>query len=113
MLDVNLIKKKNFSYSRAWLDKYPVLLSSVVYSFLRLIEDHCIPQLQALRQKEVTFVVTLVRERFAECLSIGRDFLRLLQIVARIPEFEQLWKDILLNPKILSPNFTGKITVLL
>ncbi|EEB13506.1 conserved hypothetical protein [Pediculus humanus corporis] len=96
-----------FLENRAWLDKYPVLLSSVVYSFLRLIEDHCIPQLQALRQKEVTFVVTLVRERFAECLSIGRDFLRLLQIVARIPEFEQLWKDILLNPKILSPNFTG------
>ncbi|KAK6631392.1 hypothetical protein RUM43_000169 [Polyplax serrata] len=96
-----------FLENRAWLDKYPVLLSSVVYSFLRLIEDHCIPQLQALRQKEVTFVVTLVRERFAECLSIGRDFLRLLQIVARIPEFEQLWKDILLNPKLLSPNFTG------
>ncbi|KAL0270689.1 UNVERIFIED_CONTAM: hypothetical protein PYX00_008010 [Menopon gallinae] len=96
-----------FLENRAWLDKYPVLLSSVVYSFLRLIEDHFSPHLQALRQKEVTFVVQLVRDRFAECLAIGRDFLRLLQIVARIPEIEQLWKDILLNPKVLSPNFTG------
>lgn len=34
-------------------------------------------------------------------------FLRLLQNVARIPEFEQLWKDILTNPKTLCPNFTG------
>lgn len=32
---------------------------------------------------------------------------RLLQNVARIPEFEQLWRDILLNPKSFSPTFNG------
>lgn len=33
--------------------------------------------------------------------------MRLLQNVARIPEFHQLWKDILTNPKSLSPTFNG------
>lgn len=39
---------------------------------------------------------------------IGRDLVRLLQNVARIPEFEQLWKDIIHNPQALSPQFTGR-----
>lgn len=93
---------------RLWLDKYPLLLASAVYTFLRLIEDHAAPSLVTLRQKEVTFTVSLLREKFTECLVIGRDLVRLLQNVARIPEFEQLWKDILHNPKLLSPSFSGK-----
>jgi integrator complex subunit 3 len=90
------------------LDKFPVLIASVVYAYLRLIEDHAVPSLTQLRHKEVVFVVTLIRERFADCLVIGRDFVRLLQNVARIPEFEQLWRDLLTNPKSLCPTFTGK-----
>lgn len=43
-----------------------------------------------------------------ECLMIGRDLVRLLQNVARIPEFELLWKDIIHNPQALSPQFTGE-----
>lgn len=50
-----------------------------------------------------------MRERFNDCLVIGRDLVRLLQNVAKIPEFEQFWKDILLNPRSLSPTFTGKV----
>lgn len=46
--------------------------------------------------------------QFMECLMIGRDLVRLLQNVARIPEFELLWKDIIHNPQALSPQFTGK-----
>ena len=46
--------------------------------------------------------------QWAECMVIGRDLLRLLQLVARIPEFEKLWRDIFLNPSALSPSFTGK-----
>jgi integrator complex subunit 3 len=85
-----------------------VLIASVVYAYLRLIEDHAVPALAPLRHKEVVFVVTLIRERFADCLVIGRDFVRLLQNVARIPEFEQLWRDLLTNPKSLCPTFTGE-----
>lgn len=60
-----------------------------------------------LRQREVTFVVSLLRERFMDCYVIGRDLVRLLQNVSRIPEIESLWKDILQNPSSLAPNFTG------
>lgn len=93
---------------RSWLEKFPLLIASVVYTYLRLIEDHNAPFLAPLRHKEVQFLISIMREHFQECLVIGRDLVRLLQNVARIPEFEQLWKDILLNPKTLSPNFTGK-----
>lgn len=42
-----------------------------------------------------------------ECFIIGRDLVRLLQNVARIPEMELLWRDLLHNPQTLSPQFTG------
>lgn len=46
-------------------------------------------------------------------MVIGRDLVRLLQHVARINEFEKLWKDIMLNPATLSPTFTGLLAVIL
>ena len=36
--------------------------------------------------------------QFAECIQIGRDLLRLLQAVAKIPEFTDLWRDLMLHP---------------
>ena len=33
--------------------------------------------------------------------------MRLLQNIARIPEIEQLWQDILYSPATLAPSFTG------
>ncbi|XP_045775875.1 integrator complex subunit 3 homolog [Maniola jurtina] len=98
--------------NRTWLDKFPVLVCMVVYTYLRLIEDHNIPQLMALRQKEVNFVIALIREHFNEVLTLGRDLVRLLQNVARIPEFNQLWQDILINPKSLSPTFNNVMQLL-
>lgn len=98
--------------NRVWLDKFPVLICMVVYTYLRLIEDHNIPQLMNLRQKEVNFVIALIRERFADVLNLGRDLVRLLQNVARIPEFSQLWQDILMNPKSLCPSFTNVLQLL-
>lgn len=43
-----------------------------------------------------------------DCCKIGRDLIRLLQNVARIPEFEKLWKDMIHKPQSLSPQFTGR-----
>lgn len=51
--------------------------------------------------------MSLIRERFQDVIPLGRDFVRLLQNVARIPEFQQLWLEILTNPKLLAPTFTG------
>lgn len=98
--------------NRSWLDKFPVLICMVVYTYLRLIEDHNVPHLMSLRQKEVNFVIALIRERFTDVLTLGRDLVRLLQNVARIPEFSQLWQDILMNPKTLSPTFTNVLQLL-
>ncbi|XP_019696020.1 integrator complex subunit 3 isoform X1 [Harpegnathos saltator] len=101
-----------FQENRSWLDKFPFVVASVVYTYLRLIEDHNASHLAGLRQKEVSFTVTLIRERMVDCLAIGRDFVRLLQNVARISEFEALWKDILQNSKCLCSNFNGVLQLL-
>lgn len=46
---------------RSWLDKFPVLMASVVYTYLRLIEDHNSPYLANLRQKETSFLISIIR----------------------------------------------------
>lgn len=96
-----------FIEHRLWIEKNPFMIMTVCYTFVRLIEDHNSPHLLTLRNREVKFVVSLIRDRFVEVIPLGREFVRLLQNVARLPEFEQLWKDILFNPKTLHPTFTG------
>uniref|UniRef100_A0A069DZP7 SOSS complex subunit A homolog n=3 Tax=Triatominae TaxID=70999 RepID=A0A069DZP7_9HEMI len=98
--------------NRTWLDKFPVIVATSVYTFLRLIEDHMSPRLANLQKKEITFTISLLRERFSDCLLIGRDLIRLLQNVARISEFDSFWKDLLHNPKSLSPGFGGVLSIL-
>ncbi|KAL0962282.1 hypothetical protein UPYG_G00338080 [Umbra pygmaea] len=92
---------------REWVLKSGMLIAMSVYTYLRLIVDHGTPTLLVLRQKEVDFCIGMLREKFMECFIIGRDLVRLLQIVARIPEMELLWKDLLHNPQALSPQFTA------
>ena len=38
----------------AWLDKHPVLIAAVIYTYLRLLEDHSAPSLANFMQKEVS-----------------------------------------------------------
>lgn len=61
---------------RAWLDKLPFLIGAVVYTYVRLIEDHINPSHINLRNKEVKFVVALIRDKFIDVLPLGRDFVR-------------------------------------
>lgn len=96
-----------FIEHRSWLEKDQFLIGTVIYTFLRLLEDHNGPQFNNLYNKEVAFVISLIRDRFADVIPLGREFVRLLQNVSRIPEFESLWKDILHNPKKLCPTFSG------
>ncbi|XP_054715725.1 integrator complex subunit 3-like [Uloborus diversus] len=101
-----------FIENRGWVEKFSVLVATIVYTYLRLIVDHIGPKFSTLKQREVDFCVSLLREKFSECMMIGRDLVRLLMNVARIPEFEKLWRDIYLNPTSLSPSFTGIIQLL-
>ncbi|XP_053669847.1 integrator complex subunit 3 homolog [Anopheles nili] len=96
-----------FTEHRAWLEKDQFLTGTVAYTFVRLIEDHFGPQFAHLRSREVKFVISLIRDRFTDIVPLGREFVRLLQNVGRIPEFDQLWKDMLYNPKSLCPTFNG------
>jgi len=98
--------------NRAWLEKHSLLIAISVYTYLRLIVDHGSTNFNSLRQKEVEFCVSLLREKFTDCLMIGRDLVRLLQNVARIPDFEKLWKDIYNNPTQLSPQFQGVLQLM-
>ena len=45
--------------------------------------------------------------QFTECVQIGRDLIRLLQGVARIPEFTDLWRDLMLHPQKIGPQCVG------
>lgn len=101
-----------FSENRAWLEKFPVLLATVIYTYLRLIVDHAGPSFHILRQREIDLTISLIRSKFSECMMIGRDLVRLLQNVARIPEFEKLWKEMLHNPTSLCPTFTGLLQLM-
>ncbi|CAK9268434.1 unnamed protein product [Sphagnum jensenii] len=86
-----------------WLDEKPSLFTMALYTYLRLLPDHTmatskVEGLTELRQKETTFCVRLLREKFHDCILIGRDLIRLLQDVSLIPEFECIWQDLLSNP---------------
>ena len=51
--------------------------------------------------------------QWTEVCVIGRDLVRLLQDVARVPEFEKLWKEILYNPSAVHPTFKGEVKICL
>lgn len=65
-----------FIEHRAWLENVPIIISAIIYTYVRLLEDHSAPQLTALRNKEVKFIISLIRERFLETIALGRDFVR-------------------------------------
>lgn len=96
-----------FTMHRAWVDKSPMLIQITVFTYLRVIQDHFHQSFAAVRQKEVNFCVSMLREHFNECRAIGRDLVRLLMGVAKIPEFEKFWGDMIHNPQSLASNFTG------
>ncbi|XWS73669.1 hypothetical protein CRYUN_Cryun02cG0148400 [Craigia yunnanensis] len=84
------------------LQEEPLVLTSALYTFLRLLADHCRvvsnPKLEMLRQVEIEFCVKMLREQFCLSLKIGRDLVRLLQDLVHVPEFKSIWKDLVLNP---------------
>ncbi|KAF7721317.1 Integrator complex subunit 3 [Apophysomyces ossiformis] len=97
---------------RTWLDIYPRVITTAVYTFLRLIPDHRPAQLLALQEREVRFIVGLLREKWMTCCAIGRDLVRALHDVASITEIGLLWDDLLNAPQKLSPQFRGIESIL-
>ncbi|CAO3638816.1 unnamed protein product [Cunninghamella blakesleeana] len=97
---------------RAWLDSYPRLISTSVYTYLRLITEHRQIQHHSLQQKEIRFIIHTLRQKWMICCSIGRDLIRALQDVYYLPDFQTLWEDLLKQPQKFSPKFQGIESVL-
>lgn len=84
------------------LEIEPMILTSALYTFLRLLADHCRlinnTKLEALKRLEIEFCVRVLREQFILCLEMGRELVRLLQDLVHVPEIRVIWKDLVLNP---------------
>eukprot|EP00005_Dracoamoeba_jomungandri_P009610 CAMPEP_0174266922 /NCGR_PEP_ID=MMETSP0439-20130205/31905_1 /TAXON_ID=0 /ORGANISM="Stereomyxa ramosa, Strain Chinc5" /LENGTH=1204 /DNA_ID=CAMNT_0015354171 /DNA_START=38 /DNA_END=3652 /DNA_ORIENTATION=+ len=93
--------------NKKWLYSIPQFIPIVLMAFLRLISDHNKPPLANLRKQEIAFCVSLLKEKFDDCRTIGRDLVRLLNDVRKIPELGAVWKDMMYNPSALSTTFTG------
>lgn len=85
-----------------WLLDEPLVLTSALFVYLRLLADHfrlvSDPQLDELKRLEIRFCIRVLRNCFHLCLGIGRDLIRLLQDLFVIPEFKELWKDLISEP---------------
>ena len=90
-----------------WLYSNIELTQTCLYTYLRLIADHVNSIYNALRQREIDFCVQIIREKWNDCMQIGRDLVRLLQNLSKIPEFEQLWKEMMNTPNTLSLQFAN------
>lgn len=60
-------KADEFSvFWREWVLKSGMLIAMSVYTYLRLIVDHGAPNLLSLRQKEVDFCISMLREKVVD-----------------------------------------------
>lgn len=97
-----------FLDSRSWVENQPPLVASIVYTYLSLLPAHISsPSLCQLQDSEIELIISLIRNKFNDCIQIGRDLLRLLQNVSRLQIFTELWYDIIHNPEKLSATFSG------
>ncbi|GAB2218417.1 hypothetical protein Droror1_Dr00001640 [Drosera rotundifolia] len=89
----------------------PTVLTSALYVFLRVLGDHCRMERSRrsdeLVRRETEFCVRVLREQFGLCLNMGRDLIRLLKDLSHVPEFCDIWKDLMLNPGVFrTPEFS-------
>ncbi|WCJ28933.1 Integrator complex subunit 3 [Euphorbia peplus] len=93
------------------LEEAPLVLTSALYVYLRLLADHCRilsnAKLESLKLLEIEFCIKMLREQFLLCMKIGRDLIRLLQDLVHVPTLRPIWKDLVLNPgEFKTPGFS-------
>ncbi|KAG0485994.1 hypothetical protein HPP92_008089 [Vanilla planifolia] len=86
----------------AWLLDEPLVMTSALFVFLRLLSDHYrmsgSEALDKLKRIEVAFTIRVLSDCFPLCLCIGRDLIRLLQDLVNVPEFKDMWLKVLFDP---------------
>ncbi len=96
--------------NREWIRslKKATVAPVALLAFSRLASDHmAFPAFDNLRTREIKLCEWLVREKFVDCMQLGRDLLLAIMRLSRTPEFDAIWKDLIHNPAKLAPNFTG------
>lgn len=56
----------------------------------------------------ITLCIWLLKERFVDCMQLGRDLLLVLMRLSKIPQFTTIWRLLLYSPSKLLHNFAGK-----
>lgn len=89
--NVLLIQKlyQIFFDHKNWFYQQTQLIPFTIFSFLRIIAGNGIDL--ELRKMMATFSAALLLEKFKECSVIGRDLIRILQDVSKLPEFIPVW----------------------
>ncbi|OAF68372.1 hypothetical protein A3Q56_03891 [Intoshia linei] len=73
--------------NREWLSRNTMTLRISVYSFVRLMSDHLLPLLKNLLLREVQFIKWCLDNYWlSDLIHIGRDLIRNLLMIAKIPE---------------------------
>ncbi|ERN03085.1 uncharacterized protein LOC18431216 isoform X1 [Amborella trichopoda] len=107
-LSMELLKVLNQNWG--WVLRKQNSMTSALFTYLRLLADHYKfpnPNLVVLKMMEIGFCIRVLRESFHSCMGIGRDLIRLLQDLVLIPEFRDLWKDLISNPSAFNvPEFS-------
>jgi integrator complex subunit 3 len=84
------------------------LVPVALLTFSRLIVDQTPHAMfDNVRLREIKFCEFIIREKFVDCMQLGRDLLLVLCKLSKLPEFESIWKDLALNPSKFASNFGG------
>ncbi|KAL5035279.1 hypothetical protein BDV3_005235 [Batrachochytrium dendrobatidis] len=87
---------------RAIIAKDKVLARHVVFMLVRAIADH-LHHLD-LRTKEMALFFSLISSNIQDCVYIGRDFIRSLMEISKIPSIAKLLLSIMQSPSPEYPN---------
>eukprot|EP00698_Gefionella_okellyi_P026074 TRINITY_DN9831_c0_g1_i1.p1 TRINITY_DN9831_c0_g1~~TRINITY_DN9831_c0_g1_i1.p1 ORF type:complete len:828 (+),score=194.25 TRINITY_DN9831_c0_g1_i1:67-2550(+) len=80
------------------------LAASAVFTYLRVMQDHAKPVFESLVKAEADFCSKLLRQRFAACAVLGRELIRLLLQLARLPALIPIWNDLITQPEVFGPD---------
>ncbi|KAF1744609.1 hypothetical protein MXB_2736 [Myxobolus squamalis] len=94
--------------NRDWLLKNHGLTCIAVYCFMRSIEDYTGPEYHPIVEMEIDFCSFILLNHFSICVKIGRDLIRILQLVGRHTRFSTIWGMISDNPMGLIPGVEGQ-----
>lgn len=72
-----------------WIHEQTAAIPYVVYFILRLLADATIPRQS--QDMAANLALSLLRQRYHECSSLGRELIRCLLDVAQMPAFKDLW----------------------